>query len=64
MSVKNGNVHTIAGPFDRARADALAEAIKDQDRDATIKFEGNDLLVSFGGYLFEFVDGELRSDGL
>lgn len=64
MSVKNGKVHTIAGPFDRARADALAEVIKDQDRDSTVKFEGNDLLVSFGQYLYEYVDGELRSDGL
>lgn len=64
MSVKDGKVHTIAGVFDRARADALGEAVKDQERDATVKFEGQDLLVSFGKYLFEFVDGELRSDGL
>lgn len=64
MSVKDGKVHTIAGPFDRKRADALAEAIKDQERDATVKFEGQDLLVGFGVHLFGFVDGELRADGL
>lgn len=52
-------VQTIAGPFDRKRLDALKETIKDQDRDSTVKFEGNDLLVSFGGYLAEYVELEL-----
>ena len=54
-------VNTIAGPFDRKRykalCDTLDQAEKDGiDRDQVIKFEGNDLLVSFGGYLREFLD--------
>lgn len=52
-------VNTIAGPFDRKRLKALKETIQDQDRDSTVMFEGNPLLVSFGGYLAEFVEGEL-----
>ena len=52
-------VNTIAGPFDRKRLAALKEAIRDQDRDSVVMFEGNELLVSFGGYLAEFVEGEL-----
>lgn len=52
-------VQTIAGAFDRKRLDALKETIKDQDRDSTIMFEGQELLVSFGGYLAEYVEMEL-----
>ncbi|MBP53073.1 MAG: hypothetical protein CMG88_03710 [Marinobacter sp.] len=52
-------VNTIAGPFDRKRLKALKEVIQDQDRDSTVMFEGQELLVSFGGYLAEFVEGEL-----
>ena len=52
-------VNTIAGPFDRKRLKALQEVIRDQDRDSTVMFEGQELLVSFGGYLAEFVEGEL-----
>ena len=52
-------VNTIAGPFDRKRLKALKEVIQDQDRDSTVMFEGLELLVSFGGYLAEFVEGEL-----
>lgn len=52
-------VSTIAGPFDRKRLDALKETIKDQDRDSTVMFEGQELLVSFGGYLAEYVEMEL-----
>lgn len=52
-------VNTIAGPFDRKRLDALKETIKDQDRDSTVMFEGQELLVSFGGYLAEYVEMEL-----
>lgn len=51
-------VNTIAGAFDRNRLKALKAAIADQDRDSVIMFEGNELLVSFGGYLAEFVEGE------
>lgn len=52
-------VNTIAGPFDRKRLDALKETIKDQDRDSTVMSEGQELLVSFGGYLAEYVEMEL-----
>lgn len=52
-------VQTIAGPFDRARLDALKATIKGEDRDSVVMFEGNELLVSFGGYLAEFVEMEL-----
>lgn len=52
-------VNTIAGQFDRKRLDALKATIKDQDRDSTVMFEGQELLVSFGGYLAEYVEMEL-----
>lgn len=54
-------VQTNAGPFDRARLKALREAIKDEDRDTVIKFEGQDLLVSFGEYLAQYVEMQLGS---
>lgn len=52
-------VNTIAGQFDRKRLEALKATIKDQDRDSTVMFEGQELLVSFGGYLAEYVEMEL-----
>lgn len=52
-------VQTIAGPFDRKRLEALQKVIKDQDRDSTVMFEGQELLVSFGQYLAEYVGAEL-----
>lgn len=52
-------VNTIAGPFDRKRLNALKDVMRDQDRDSVVMFEGNELLVSFGQYLAEYVDGEL-----
>ncbi|MEN6333287.1 MAG: hypothetical protein ABFE01_03445 [Phycisphaerales bacterium] len=52
-------IQTIAGPFDRDRLAKLKETIKDQDRDSVVMFEGNELLVSFGQYLAEFVEIEL-----
>lgn len=52
-------VQTIAGSFDRKRLESLLETIKDQDRDSTVMFEGQELLVSFGQYLAEYVDMEL-----
>lgn len=52
-------VQTIAGPFDRKRLDALKETIKGEDKDSTVMFEGQELLVSFGGYLAEYVESEL-----
>lgn len=52
-------VQTNAGPFDRKRLDALKKTIEGQDRDSVVMFEGNELLVSFGAYLAEFVEVEL-----
>jgi len=52
-------VQTIAGPFDRARLKALRDAIKDEDRETVIKFEGQDLLVSFGEYLAQHIEMQL-----
>lgn len=52
-------IQTVAGPYDRKRLDALKETIKDQDRDSMVMFEGQELLVSFAGYLVEYVEGQL-----
>lgn len=52
-------IQTIAGAFDRQRLDKLKETIKDQDRDSVVMFEGQELLVSFGAYLAEYVEMEL-----
>jgi len=52
-------IQTIAGPFDRKRLNALKATLKDQDRDSVVMFEGQEVLVSFGGYLVEFVEMEL-----
>lgn len=52
-------VNTIAGPFDRKRLKALQDVIEGQDPDSVVTFEGNELLVKFGEYLAEFVEGEL-----
>jgi hypothetical protein len=52
-------VQTNCGPFDRKRLEALQTVIKDQDRDSVVMFEGQELLVSFGQYLAEFVGIEL-----
>lgn len=60
-------VQTIAGPFDRKRLEALQQVLVDQDRDSTVMFEGQQLLVSFGQYLAEFVDttlGQRNTEGL
>jgi hypothetical protein len=51
-------IQTVAGAFDRNRLQALKDALKDQDRDSVVMFEGNELLVSYGGYLVEFIEGE------
>lgn len=60
-------VQTIIGPVDRKRLDQIKEAIKDQDRDSVVKFEGQDLVVSFAIYLIEFVEtkfGQRNTEGL
>ncbi len=50
-------VPTIAGFFGEARIKALRETLEQADGDVTM-FEGNELLVSFGKYLLEYVEGE------
>ncbi len=61
-------VQTIAGPFDRKRMEALRETLAQADgemlgREEVIKFEGNDLVISFGKYLLEYLDGEFAKKG-
>lgn len=60
-------VQTIAGPFDRKRLKALKDTIEGEDREAIVMFEGQELLVSFGQYLAEFVEttlGQRNTRGL
>lgn len=62
-------VQTICGPFDRARLKRLKQTIKgyENDRDRIVMFEGQELLVSFGQYLAEFVEttlGQRNTRGL
>lgn len=57
------SVQTIAGSFNRTRLSLLQQTIKDHDKEDVVMFEGNELLVSFGRYLAEFVEGELGNRG-
>lgn len=50
-------VPTIAGFFGATRIESLRETLAAADGDVTV-FEGNELLVSFGKYLLEYVEGE------
>lgn len=50
-------VPTIAGFFGQGRIKALRETLEQAEGDVTM-FEGNELLVSFGKYLLEYVEGE------
>lgn len=52
-------VQTVFGPIDRARLKALKDTLANEDRDTVVMFEGQELLVSFGNYLVEFVEMEL-----
>lgn len=59
------SVHTIAGPFDRKRLQSLKDTlaspeVAELDPHAVIKFEGRDLVIQFGRYLVEYVEGELN----
>lgn len=56
-------VQTKWGPWTRDMMNRLKAALKDQDRDSTIMFEGKEVLVSFGGYLVEFLEGEFAKRG-
>jgi hypothetical protein len=51
-------VQTKWGPMTRAQMESLKTALDGQDRDATINWEGQEVLVSFGLYLVEFVESE------
>lgn len=60
-------VQTNAGPFDRKRLALLKETIKDQDRDSVVMFDGQQLLVSYGQYLAEYIEiefGKRNTEGL
>lgn len=59
-------VHTIAGPFDRKRTEALKETLDKakadgMSRDDVTMFEGQEMLISFGEYLFEYVDQQFAN---
>lgn len=51
-------VQTKWGPWTRDMMNRLKAELKDQDRDAVVMFEGNEVLVSFGNYLVEFLEIE------
>lgn len=58
-------VRTIAGPFSRDRLARLKRTLDQaresgMTRDQVTQFEGQDLLISFGEYLYEFVEGEFK----
>lgn len=56
-------VMTKWGPWTRDMMNRLKEALKDEDRDSSIQFDGNEILVSFGLYLVEFLEGEFAKRG-
>ena len=61
-------IDTVAGPFNRKRMEQLRETLDEADREGrdkseVIKFEGNDLVISFGKYLLEFVDNQFATRG-
>lgn len=51
-------VQTKWGPISRGQAESLKAALDGQDRDATVMWEGQEVLVSFGQYLVQFVETE------
>jgi len=56
------SISTIAGNFDSETISDVRktlEANADLDRNATIKWRGQDLVIAFGWYLVEFVESEL-----
>lgn len=61
-------VRTIAGPFSRDRLASLKRTLEQakaagMTRDQVTKFEGQELLISFGEYLLEYVEGEFTKNG-
>lgn len=62
----NGHkVPTQCGLFDRERFESLRDTLRQatevdgMSRDQVVKFEGQDLLISYGQYLAEYVEGQL-----
>lgn len=51
-------VPTIAGFFGQDRIDSLRQTLTEAEGEEVTMFEGNELLVSFGKYLLEYVEGE------
>lgn len=61
-------VRTIAGPFSRDRLARLKRTLEQakaagMTRDQVTQFEGQELLIAFGEYLAEFVEGEFDKNG-
>lgn len=65
MTTQDKKVGTIAGPFDRARAESLRQTLKDAESEGieTTMWEGVELDTKFGTYLLEFVDQQFASRG-
>ena len=60
-------VDTICGPMDSATIADVRKTLEQADadgmsRDQSVKWRGNDLLISFGWYLVEFVESELAKN--
>lgn len=61
-------VNTVCGPFNRTRYDQLCATLdaaekEGMDRDDVVKFEGQDLVISFGGFLRQFLDQTFAQRG-
>ncbi len=60
--IMDKKVHTIAGPFDRERAESLRKTVEEAETPVTM-WEGQELDVKFGAYLLEFVEVRLGMKG-
>ncbi len=61
-------VNTNCGPFSRARYDKLKETLANAkkeglDRDSVVMFESQELLISYGDYLVQFLDQTFAQRG-
>ena len=61
-------VNTICGPFNRARYKLLCDTLDSAEKDGmsggeVTMFEGNELLISFGGHLRTFLDETFAQRG-
>lgn len=65
LMLGNPHIDTICGTFDRKRIAELrkaletAEKVDGVDRNCTIKFKGQDLVIAFGWHLVEYVETEI-----